>query len=394
MVHAVSGPIIYSVHAKATPEGTLYAGETAIITGDGLLGALTIQLGNQEPKFVQVVSHSDTSVEFIVPAWGFNAGVSMVITNAAGEKSDYYGVSIIAGGSVDADMEAVVAPIPEPHVSVPFPHTSAHIENVQSAANPEGVIDAGHRASIYGTGLAGPLTIHIGIQNPVTVKAVGPSDGFAEFLMPKRLQSESTVITVTNASGRISNEYRMTVQVDGTLSVETNSVEELIRRGGQYDAREFVEKVGPFSVVPGAIRLLQGTIPTTDTTLLLDIGDTGVAVAPTEEEVVIYDHDFEVITQELTITETGIEVAGNPVSISASDVAATLELQPESIELRDAGDRAVYDMKTDETRNLFGVIPLEVSATIVVDAENAEILEKKLPWYGFMTTEKVDTNLE
>lgn len=94
----------------------------------------------------------------------------------------------------------------------------ATITSIQSAGNPEDTISANQKASIYGTGLSGQLTIKIGVQDVQTVSVTGISDTYAEFIVPSRSQSAVVSITVINASGLASNSYQVNITVPSTAA--------------------------------------------------------------------------------------------------------------------------------------------------------------------------------
>jgi len=95
---------------------------------------------------------------------------------------------------------------------------AATITGIQSASNPMGTVDANHKASIYGTGLSGTLTIKIGNQEPQTVTTTGTSDTYAEFIVPQRSQASVASVTVTNSSGVASNYYQININPDNINS--------------------------------------------------------------------------------------------------------------------------------------------------------------------------------
>lgn len=96
-------PTISSIQSKANDVGTVDSGTKASIYGTGLRGKLTIQLGNQEPKYVYVTGTSDTYAEFIVPEYSQNTSVSVKVINSVG-VSDPYTLNIIAQPTLLPDL--------------------------------------------------------------------------------------------------------------------------------------------------------------------------------------------------------------------------------------------------------------------------------------------------
>lgn len=362
-------PVIASVQSAGNPSGTIDAGNKASIYGSGLSGSLTIKLGNTEPKYIRITGSSDTYAEFIVPSYQQSVSVSVTVTNAENLTSNTYSLRI---------------EVPESSEPVPVP--TPVIRNIQSAANPEGVVDAGRKAAIYGSGLSGSLTIYIGTERPQIVHVTGRSDTYVEFMVPSRTQPVSTVVAVQNASGVKSEAHRITIQVEGWGSVETDSVEELLQKGGKYEASELTEKAGALTVTPGMIRTETTTTPTTDTQLILIVGTRTVSIEPKSDAVAMYDGDLEVLVDAVVITSEGLFIADKPVKISAGEIVEKLAVIPQSIQLSSEDDQSVYNIQTKTQRKLFGFIPVRLAITFVVSGYNAEVLREHRPWYSFLTT--------
>lgn len=183
--------VITSIESAGNPAGTITANEKAVIRGTGLGGKLTIQIGNQEPQILNVIGTSDMSAEFTVPARKQAARVNVVVTNSSGVISNSYEVNI--------DVVKQNPPV---------------ITNIQSSAHPEGTVDAGSKAFIYGTGLKGKLIIKIGNKELQLITIDNNSDTSAEFIVPTRALSSVVSISVTNESGLISNSYSTNIDVN------------------------------------------------------------------------------------------------------------------------------------------------------------------------------------
>ena len=91
-------------------------------------------------------------------------------------------------------------------------------------------------------------------------------------------------------------------------------------------------------------------------------------------------------TEAVMIKENVLSVGGVDVKMSASEVVEKLGLTPKTIELKEENLKAVYNMKVEERRKLFGFIPFNSQKTITADAENGHTLSEQLPWYNFLTT--------
>ncbi|MGE5541039.1 MAG: hypothetical protein ACM3TU_02005 [Bacillota bacterium] len=379
-------PVITDIQAPDTPKGTIYPNQSATVYGSGLSGPLTIQIGNAEPQYVNAVGNG-TSVSFTVPSRLQTIDVSVSIITLSGIRSNYFPIIIFVPKNAPPQTPYVSpTPVATPKApNLPLPTSPAVITNIQSVTNPDGVVDAGRRATIHGTGLAGPLTITFGVKNPQIVKTTGTSDGYAEFTIPSLSISSAVQMSVTNATGVKSNALPVTIQ-SGQVAVHSNSVEELLRKGGTYDAGNLVAKTGPLTVAPGVIRTETMEASTTNTALILTVGNRSISVEPTDHAVVIKDTGLEVQAPEVTITTKGLQVGNDPVEVSASQVVENLSITPKTIELTTQNNQAVYDIQSDENRKLFGLIPLIVSTKMRVDAGDAELLRTTRPWYRVLTT--------
>ena len=98
------------------------------------------------------------------------------------------------------------------------------------------------------------------------------------------------------------------------------------------------------------------------------------------------DKGLEVDASEVMIKENILSVGGVDVKMSASEVAEKLNIDPKAVELKEENAKAVYDMKIDERRKLFGLISFDRQRTVTADAENGNTLSEGLPWYNFLTT--------
>ena len=111
-----------------------------------------------------------------------------------------------------------------------------------------------------------------------------------------------------------------------------------------------------------------------------------MSVEPTASQVLIRDKSLEIKTDEVVIKENVLSVGGVEVKMSASEVAEKLGITPQTIELKEENTKAVYNMKIEERRKLFGFIPFNIQKTVAADAANGNVLTERLPWYSFLTT--------
>ncbi len=248
-------------------------------------------------------------------------------------------------------------------------------------------MDAGHKASIYGTGLSGSLTVKIGNREPQYVKTTGTSDTYAEFIVPNYQQTIEAGVSVTNSSGSVSNSYTVRIIVPEIAQVEiSESIDKFIQAQDKIYIDELHSVVEEVRVFPGGIKVDDALIKTAETKILVNIGKREVSVEPSADKVFIRDKDLSVIVDDVLIKQGGLSVGGVKVNISASEIVEKFSLSPKTIELKKVDNRAVYNIVNGERRKLFGFIRINIEKIVTIDADNAEILQKRTPWYRFLTT--------
>jgi len=168
-------------------------------------------------------------------------------------------------------------------------------------------------------------------------------------------------------------------EIDGLIS-------NLIKSRKELEVSELNTLVKEVKVSRGEIKADDISVKTTEKKLLVNVGDRPVSVEPTKSQVLIRDKGLEVNTEAVMIKENVLSVGGVDVMMSASEVTEKLGLAPKTIELKEENSKAVYDMKIEERRKLFGFIPINSQRIITADAENGNALSENLPWYNFMTT--------
>lgn len=168
-------------------------------------------------------------------------------------------------------------------------------------------------------------------------------------------------------------------EIDGFIS-------NLIKSRKELEVSELNTLVKEVKVSRGEIKVDNITVKTTEKKMLINVGDRPVSIEPTASQVLIRDKGLEVKTDEVTIKENVLSVGGAEVKMSASEVAEKLNLAPKTIELKEENGKAVYNMKIEERRKLFGFIPFNIQKTVAADAENGNVLRERLPWYSFLTT--------
>ena len=101
----VLAPQVTAVGANASPDNTIYVGESAWIKGTGLNGLITVKIGS---KTFSVNNGSNTSIDFMVPT--MSAGRYMIsVTNDSDQTSPSYGyVTVVVPRSDDSNEDSYI----------------------------------------------------------------------------------------------------------------------------------------------------------------------------------------------------------------------------------------------------------------------------------------------
>jgi len=211
------------------------------------------------------------------------------------------------------------------------------------------------------------------------------------------VSATETIKPVVVESGQeISAYYKTRLEKTASAKGEEKQIEELKALRDEIDglianlikSRKELE-VSELNTLATEVKVSRGEIKAdniTEKKILVNVGDRPVSVEPTASQVLIRDKSLEIKTDEVVIKENVLSVGGVEVKMSASEVAEKLGITPQTIELKEENTKAVYNMKIEERRKLFGFIPFNIQKTVAADAANGNVLTERLPWYSFLTT--------
>jgi len=215
------------------------------------------------------------------------------------------------------------------------------------------------------------------------------------------VSATETIKPVVVESGQeISAYYKTRLEKTASAKGEEKQIEELkalrdeidglianlIKSRKELEVSELNTLATEVKVSRGEIKADNIAVKTTEKKILVNVGDRPVSVEPTASQVLIRDKSLEIKTDEVVIKENVLSVGGVEVKMSASEVAEKLGITPQTIELKEENTKAVYNMKIEERRKLFGFIPFNIQKTVAADAANGNVLTERLPWYSFLTT--------
>ncbi len=212
--------------------------------------------------------------------------------------------------------------------------------------------------------------------------------------------AETVKPVVVESGQEISSYYKAKLEEVASTKGEEKQIEELkalrdeidglitnlIKSRKELEVSELNNLVTEVKVSQGEIKADNVAVKTTEKKMLVNVGNRPVSVEPTASQVLIRDKGLEVRTDEVTIKENVLSVGGTEVKMSASEVTEKLGVAPKTIELKEENAKAVYNMKIEERRKLFGFIPFNIQKTVAADAANGNMLTERLPWYSFLTT--------
>ncbi len=232
-------------------------------------------------------------------------------------------------------------------------------------------------------------------QNTLTTKtgkAVVLPQAITEPIKPVAAQSaeeinnyyKSEIKTITDSQTTAENQIKELK----ILKEEKNLLTEQFMKGRkEMEAAELNQLAEEVKVSAGQIKVGEVAVETTGKKILFNLGDKPISIEPTANGIVIKEKEkVEVKADGVSISENKLKVGNSEVKLLVSDVADKLGLSPTSVELKEENATAVYEMKVNDKRKLFGFIPLNLSKTVTADASDGSLLKEKLPWYSFITT--------
>ena len=224
-------------------------------------------------------------------------------------------------------------------------------------------------------------------------------------------QAPTEVVTIAHypkpvaveSGGEITDYYRVRIAEIATEEVEIEKkvaelkelrgeidklIEELIKGKSEISTEEVSGLVTRIEVRPGEVQMDKVVVKTIDKSVVVRISNKNVEIKPTEAQVIIQDENLVVRAPELSIENEALRVGDSEVKIRPGVIIEKIKIEPKEIELKEENAKAVYKIKTDESRKLLGFIPIRVEKTLTVDAANTDVKinKEERPWWAFLTT--------
>lgn len=233
-------------------------------------------------------------------------------------------------------------------------------------------------------------------QNQISPVAVATSGTATQILLPEPIKP-----TVVGSGQEISSYYRqkfqkitdesqdMNVQIEALKNLRSDIdglIGKLLQNKKEISASEIGGLVPEVKILPGEIKARDVSIKTTDNKITVSVGGKSLSIEPKETEVLINDGDISANAKNISIKDNIVSVGNSEVRLAPSEIIKKLQITPVSMELKEENSKAVYALKTDESRKLFGFFPVQIQKSTNADAVNGNVISESRPWWSFLST--------
>lgn len=233
-------------------------------------------------------------------------------------------------------------------------------------------------------------------QNQIFPGAAATSGTATQILMPEPIKP-----TAVGSGQEISSYYRqkfqkitdenqdMNVQIEALKNLRSDIdglIGKLIQNKKEISASEIGGLVPEVQILPGEIRARDVSVKTTDNKITVRVGAKSLSIEPKETDVLVNDGDISANAKNISIKDNIVSVGNSEVGLAPSEIIKKLQITPVSMELKEENSKAIYALKTGESRKLFGFIPVQIEKTTNADAANGNIISEKRPWWSFLST--------
>lgn len=234
-------------------------------------------------------------------------------------------------------------------------------------------------------------------QNQIFPSVAGTSGTATQILLPEPIKP-----TVVDSGQEISSYYRqkfqkitnegrdVNAQVEALKNLRSDIdglIGKLLQNKKEIGASEISSLVPEVKILPGEIKAHNVSVKTTDNKIRVGIGAQSISVEPKEQEVIINDNGTIVSAKSISIKDNAVTVGDSEIKLAPSEIIKKLQITPVSMELKEENSKAVYSLKTGESRKLFGFIPVQIEKITNADAANGNIINENRPWWSFLSTQ-------
>jgi len=215
------------------------------------------------------------------------------------------------------------------------------------------------------------------IAEPVKPTVVNSGQDISSYY---RQKFQNVTATNQNTSEQVEALENLRSEIDGLIG-------KLIQNKKEINASEISGLVSEVKILPGEIKARDISVKTTDNKIIVGIGAKSVSVEPKEKDVVLNDNGINVTAESVSIKDNVVSVGDSEIGLAPSEIIKKLQITPVSMELKEENSKAIYEIKTDEQRKLFGFVPIKIQKSTNADAVNGSIISEKRPWWSFLSTQ-------
>lgn len=180
-------------------------------------------------------------------------------------------------------------------------------------------------------------------------------------------------------------------QIDALKNLRTEIdglIQKLIQGKSEFRASEIGSLVPEIKILPGEIRASEVSVKSTDKKVMVGVGGRELSVEPKENKVIINDDGLNVKTDGVSIKDNVVSIGNSEVKVSPSAAVEKLQVVAKTMELKEENSKAVYKITADESRKLFGIIPVRIEKSFSTDAASGDIISESRPWWSFLSTKQ------
>ncbi len=318
-------------------------------------------------------------------------------------------IGIVNGGTFSAlpmpTTTTIIIAMPPPTVTVHLTTTTTTISTtttVPITAPPVIILP-----SPTTTSTTAPTTIKVPVVTPLPIIIQPPTITVPQ----QRIQyagnltpgSQIYFVNIQN----VSLSQALIVSINGIFPAELYlNVSVPINRGGGQNLRAHNFSLWTSNGTTKAIKIKDLTPPTVFVTLIerdgIQILNVNLSVNKTVRQLAIKKFKERLTLESggiVATTESTLEINESGVYVGAGEEKTELKVLPdeasgiaedagigviENIELKEVGQKPVYDLKGTKKGKLFGVIPVDMKVELHVNVNTGEVVRKKEPWWSFL----------
>lgn len=163
-------------------------------------------------------------------------------------------------------------------------------------------------------------------------------------------------------------------------------IRDMMEKQSSIEASEISTVVSEIKVLPSEISADNVRVAASGKKVIAVLRSNPVEIASNGNSVVIDSDGISAEAEEILIANDTILVGSSEIGVSPSAVISSLNVVPKKIEIVEEENRSVYKIRSDENRNLLGLIAVRMEKKVSVDGMNGSVISQETPWWSFLTT--------